>query len=105
MASKRKKYKLEKIIPLLSADQLNVAGGQIDNALFMEKQLEELRKRILEEGISEDYQYGSKQTAAMTTYLQLQKQYGVTIRYLTDLLPSGKQNAAEVNLLDWVDSH
>lgn len=88
MASKKKIYSLEEIVPLLSEEQLNVAGGMIEDALFMQDQLAQLREKIKEEGVSENYQYGSKQTAAMTSYLQIQKQYGTIIRYLTDLVPS-----------------
>ena len=106
MASKKNKWKLEDIIPLLSEDSLKVASGMIEDALFMDSQLALLRAKIKEDGCSENYQYGSKQTAAMTTYLQMQKQYGVIIRYLTDLLPSGsKQNPANESLLDWVNNH
>lgn len=92
MASKKKMYRLEEIIPLLSEEQLTVASGMIKDAVFMEKQLEKLRKTIETEGVSENYQYGSKQTAAMTSYLQIQKQYGVIVRYLTDLVPSGAKS-------------
>ena len=105
MAKSKKVYKLEDIIPLLSEDSLKVASGMIEDAIFMQNQLRELRKRIQEEGVSENYQYGSKQTAAMTTYLQVQKQYGVIIRYLTDLLPKGSTSAASASLLDWVNNN
>lgn len=105
MARSKKKYELEEIIPLLSEDSLKVASGMIEDALFMQEQLTELRARIKEEGVSEQYQYGSKQTAAMTTYLQVQKQYGVIIRFLADLLPKTDKTAASANLLDWVNTH
>lgn len=87
MASKKKLYNLSDIIPLLTEDQLKVAGGMIEDAIFMEAQLKKLRKTVKKEGVSENYQYGSKQTAAITSYLQIQKQYGAIIRYLTDLIP------------------
>lgn len=87
MARKRKMRGLEEIIPLLSEDQMKVASGMITDALFMEKQLAALREVIERDGVSEQYQYGSKQTAAMVSYLKLQKQYGTVIRYLTDLIP------------------
>lgn len=106
MAGKKKiAYTLEQIIPLLSEDTLKVASGMIDDAIFMQEQLQILRERIKEEGCSEEFQYGSKQTAAMTTYLQMQKAYGVIIRYLTDLLPKTDKTAANVNLLDWVNNN
>lgn len=100
-----KKFKLDEIIPLLSEDSLKVASGMIEDAIFMEEQLKMLRKTIEKEGVSENYQYGSKQTAAMTSYLQIQKQYGTIIRYLTDLIPKESKNSASANLLDWVNSH
>lgn len=97
MAKKKKMYSLSEIIPLLSQEQLNIAGGMIEDALFMQGQLEKLRAQIEKEGVSENYQYGSKQTAAMTSYLQIQKQYGTIIRYLTDLVPDNpKQNNDEL---------
>ncbi len=105
MAKSKKMYDLKDIIPLLSEDSLKVASGMIEDALFMQEQLAELRKTIQKEGVSENYQYGSKQTAAMTTYLQVQKQYGVIIRYLTDLLPKSNKTAASADLLDWVENH
>jgi len=105
MAKKKKVYELNDIIPLLSEDSLKVASGMIEDALFMQEQLAVLRERIKKEGVSENYQYGSKQTAAMTSYLQIQKQYGVIIKYLTDLLPRNNKTAAATDLLEWVDSH
>lgn len=105
MASKKKNYKLEDIIPLLSEDSLKVASGMIEDALFMQTQLAELRERIKKEGVSENYQYGSKPTAAMSTYLQVQKQYGVIIRFLADLLPKENKTAASADLLDWVNNN
>ena len=101
----KKEYELKDIIPLLSEDSLKVASGMIEDALFMQEQLALLRETIKKEGVSENYQYGSKQTAAMTSYLQIQKQYGVIIRYLTDLLPKESKTAANENLLDWVNAH
>ena len=105
-ARKKKNHSLQEIIPLLSEDTLKVAGGMIADALFMESQLAMLRETIKKEGVSENYQYGSKQTAAMTTYLQVQKQYGVIIKYLTEQMPSAKsQMPANMNLLDWVEAN
>jgi len=102
--SKKKIYKLEEIIPLLSEEQLSVAHGMIEDAMFMEKQLAKLRETIEVEGVSENYQYGSKQTAAMTSYLQIQKQYGVIIRYLTDLVPSNPIKKNNDELLEFLQN-
>ncbi|MBQ0112221.1 MAG: hypothetical protein KBT03_03735 [Bacteroidales bacterium] len=102
MAKKKNIYKLEDIIPLLTEEQLNVASGMIKDAVFMEKQLAKLRDTIEEEGVSENYQYGSKQTAAMTSYLQIQKQYGVIVRYLTDLIPTNATKKNNDELLEFL---
>lgn len=102
MASKKKMYKLEDIIPLLTEEQLKVASGMIEDAVFMEKQLAKLRETIEKEGVSENYQYGSKQTAAMTSYLQIQKQYGVIVKYLTELVPSGTAKTNNDELLEFL---
>ena len=101
----KKEYELKDIIPLLSEDSLKVASGMIEDALFMQEQLALLRETIKKEGVSENYQYGSKQTAAMTSYLQIQKQYGVIIKYLTELIPKESKNSASANLLDWVNNN
>ena len=106
MAKSKKNYDLKDIIPLLSEDSLKVASGMIEDALFMQKQLAELPQQHRNNFFpAENYQYGSKQTAAMTTYLQVQKQYGVIIKYLTDLLPKNNNTAASADLLDWVNKH
>lgn len=105
MASKKKMHSLEEIIPLLTEEQLNVAGGMIEDALFMQNQLATLRERIKKEGVDENYQYGSKQTAAMTTYLQVQKQYGSIIRYLTDLVPSNSAKQKNDELLEFLKAN
>ena len=97
MSSKKKLSSLNDIIPLLTEDALKVAGGMIEDALFMEEQLAKLREVIKEEGCSENYQYGSKQTASMTSYLQIQKQYGVIIKYLTELIPNSSKKGVESN--------
>lgn len=93
MAVKRKKYTLNEIWNLLTEEQKNLASGQFEDAKFMEKQLADLRRKIKKEGQTEEYQYGTKQTAAMTTYLQIQKQYGVIIKFLAELIP--KESAAQ----------
>lgn len=105
MKKSTKSYELKDIIPLLSEDSLKVASGMIEDALFMQNQLAILRETIKKEGVSENYQYGSKQTAAMTSYLQIQKQYGVIIKYLTELMPKDNKTAANKNLLDWVNEN
>jgi len=102
MASKKKIFELSEIIPLLSEEQLKVASGMIADAEFMQEQLAQLRERIKKEGVDESYQYGSKQTAAMTTYLQVQKQYGTIIRYLTDLIPSNPVKNKNDELLEFL---
>ena len=96
-SNKKKARSLEEIMPLLTEDALKVAGGMIEDALFMEEQLAKLREVIKTEGCSENYQYGSKQTASMTSYLQIQKQYGVIIKYLTELIPNSSKKGVESN--------
>ena len=104
-SSKKKKYALADIVPLLSEDSLKVASGIIEQSLFMEEQLTKLMETIKEEGASENYQYGSKPTASMETFLKMQKSYGVNIRFLADLLPKSNTTAANANLLDWVNAN
>lgn len=102
MAKFKKTHELDEIIPLLSDESLKVCSGMIEDALFMQKQLKMLRETIEKDGVSEQYQYGSKQTAAMTSYLQIQKQYGTIIRYLTDLLPKEARTSDKSDLLEFI---
>lgn len=94
---RRKPYTLREIIPLLSQEQLIVASETIQNSIFMEEQMKALRDRIAEDGVDEEYQYGTKPTAAMELYLKLQKQYVVNVRFLADLVPQNpKQDNDEL---------
>lgn len=108
MRKKKIVRNLNDIIPLLTEDALKVAGGMIEDALFMEDQLAKLREVIKKEGCSENYQYGSKQTASITSYLQIQKQYGVIIKYLTELIPNSSKKGVEQSgdeLLDFLKNN
>jgi len=103
---KKPKFKrVSDIIPLLNDNQMAVASGMIQDAQFMEDQLAVLRKAVIENGASEQYQYGSKPTAEMETYLKMQKQYGVTIRYLTDLVVQSSKAEQGDELTAFMNSH
>lgn len=103
MKRKRKKrYTLGEIRKLLTDEQMVVASESITNAEFMEMRLAELRKKIEEEGMDEEYQYGSKPTASMDLYLKISKQYGVTIRYLSDLVSESPKQPEGDELLEFL---
>lgn len=99
---KKKVYCLGEILKLLTEEQLNLASEYIENTKFMEAQLAQLRQRISEEGVDEEYQYGSKPTASMDLYLKISKQYGVNIRFLSDMIQESSKPQETDELLDFI---
>ena len=69
-----------------------IADPLIDNAAFMEVELEDLQKIITENGASEEYkngenQYGKKQSADLQAYNSLVKSYNAVNQRLEAMLP------------------
>lgn len=70
----------------------DIALKLIQNALFMEEQLEILQKEIKTNGVSMPYknganQFGMKRSPAMESYTSMIKNYSTVTRQLSDLLP------------------
>lgn len=105
---KKELNKLKKIVKSMPPERRKLAEGLVDDAAFMVDQLSILKDEIRENGCSEEYQHGAnqsglKQSVAMTTYLQLQKSYSVTIRALEGFLPKeDKKQNNDDELLDFL---
>lgn len=96
---KKEMKKLKYIADLMPEDRKKITEGLITDAAFMAEQLEELRKKIKENGWAEEYQNGENQRGRKTTvegdnYIKLQKLYASTIKQLTDQLPAPTETAA-----------
>ena len=103
MAIKSKKTRIEnrkkellEIYQELSEEKMKIALPLIENAAFLEIELEDLQKVISEKGTVEDYkngnnQYGKKVGSEVGSYTSLMKTYGVINKRLSEILPPKKK--------------
>lgn len=89
---KRRLSELNQIYSKLPEKKRSIAEHLIQNAAFMEVELEDLRKIIAENGASEEYkngenQYGKKQSADLQSYNALLKSYNMVNSRLEAMLP------------------
>lgn len=99
--------KLNSIVKQMDEPRKFLTEGLIDNAAFMIHQLSLLQASIREHGVVDEYQNGAnqsgcKQSVEMSTYLQLQKSYSVTIRTLEGMLPKGVKEQSEDEMLEFL---
>ena len=79
----------------------DIALKLIQNALFMEEQLEILQDDIRQNGVAMEYkngqnQFGMKRSPAMESYTSMIKNYTTVTRQLADLLPMEGGQADEL---------
>ena len=91
-----RKKELLAIYQELTPEKMKLALPLIENASFLEIELEDLQKVISEKGTIEDYkngnnQYGKKVGSEVQSYNSLMKTYGVINKRLAELLPSSKK--------------
>lgn len=82
-----------------------VAKKLIENAIFMEEELEKLQEIIRKKGYSEVYQNGANQSgtkpvAEVNVYNTMIKNYSGIIKQLDAMLPAGENNDA----LDFINN-
>ena len=85
--------KLKKFYKELPANKLFLAQRLIDRAAFQKVTLEDLEKEINENGCTEIYQNGEKQSgvkqsAAISAYNAMYKNYQATLRDLAAMVPA-----------------
>lgn len=106
--SDRIKSRLEELKELyadLSPEKMKLAKPLIDNAAFLEVELEDLQNIIASSGAVEDYkngenQYGKKIASEVQSYNALLKSYNTVNNRLADLLPKKKQQSKLEQLLE-----
>lgn len=89
----------------LSPEKMKLAKHLIDNAAFLEIELEDLQKVISENGTVDSYQnganqYGKKIGSEVQSYNALLKSYNTVNNRLADLLPKKKQQSKLEALLE-----
>ena len=90
----------------LPPEKMVLARPLIDNAVFIESQLEELQHEIRANGTTDEYkngnnQYGTKQSASVQSYNALVKSYNMISQRLAELMP--KQDKAKSKLETLID--
>jgi regulator of replication initiation timing len=88
----RRRTELLELYSNISTDKKKLALPLIEQAAFLEVELEDLQKVISQKGTVEEYkhgegQYGKKVGSEVQSYNSLLKSYGVVNRRLTELLP------------------
>lgn len=88
----QERLKLVKQFNKIEKKKLKIVEKLIDNAAFMAVLLEDIRKKINENGYMVEYkngdnQYGFKKSPEIEIFNQTISNYSKTIKQLTDLLP------------------
>lgn len=99
--NKRMKELLE-LYASIPSNKMKIVMPLIENACFMEIELDELQKLIASEGALDEYQNGEKQkgkkiSANMQAYNNLLKSYNTVNARLEALLPEEKKAQSKLN--------
>ena len=95
----RRKTALLDLYKNIPAGKMKLALPLIDQAAFLEVELEDLQKIISTQGTVETYkhgegQYGKKVGSEVQSYNSLLKSYGIVHKRLTDMLPRETKTSA-----------
>lgn len=101
---KRARDKLGKVFDELDEKRRDTVEKLIDNAAFMAIQLEDIREKIMAEGVTSEYQngenqFGTKKSPEVEVYNTMIKNYTAIIKTLCDMLPA--ENAGASALLQF----
>lgn len=96
---KRAREQLAKVFAELDEKRRDTVEKLIDNAAFMAVQLEDLREKILAEGVTSEYQngenqFGTKKSPEVEVYNTMIKNYTTIIKTLCDMLPAENTGAS-----------
>lgn len=90
MARKRKINELEEILLKIPADRQYIGRKIVDELIFMNETLAELRNKIKENGTEEEFVQGkqrfTREAPALTSYNKIVQQYSKLYKQLTDLM-------------------
>ena len=95
---------LKSLYSSLSEEKMSLALPLIENAVFIEFQLEKLQKIIEKDGFTDDYQngnnqFGKKQSADVQSYNALVKSYNMINTRLEGMLPKAQKPKSKLGEL------
>lgn len=101
---KTEKTRLKGIFKELDENKKKLVTLLIEKAAFMSIELDELQRKIEENGWTSEYkngenQYGTKKSPEAETYIALSKNYAAIIKQLTELVPAAKRKKSRLAAL------
>lgn len=101
---KTEKTRLKGIFKELDENKKKLVTPLIEKAAFMSIELDELQRKIEENGWTSEYkngenQYGTKKSPEAETYIALSKNYAAIIKQLTELVPAAKRKKSRLAAL------
>lgn len=101
---KTEKTRLKGIFKELDENKKKLVTPLIEKAAFMSVELDELQRKIEENGWTSEYkngenQYGTKKSPEAETYIALSKNYAAIIKQLTELVPVAKRKKSRLAAL------
>lgn len=91
MARKRISTELKEVLQKIPEDKQTIAGRLVDELVFMQRTLADLKKQIDEKGTVELFEQGRqsfmRESPALKSYTMTIRQYSALYKQLCDLLP------------------
>ena len=104
MRRKRLDKQFSEILPTLSAEKRILAGDLLREMQFLSGTMAELKKKIAENGVTENFTQGKdtyeRMTPAYSAYLQSIAKYASLSAKVAALLPKSESDKKETNPLD-----
>lgn len=106
MKHKPETTELDNILQKIPSDKQFIAKKLIDELVFMQETLAALKKKIKEDGITEQFINGRQQfereAPALTSYTKTVQRYGTMYKQLTDLIPTREEAQNSNPLYDFL---
>lgn len=85
----------------IEENKRSIVESLLQNYAFMSVALQDLQKKIMEEGMTEGYQngehqHGIKQSASMQAYNSMIKNYTLVIKQMIQFLPEGVRSGGKL---------
>lgn len=97
MARKRISTELKEILAKIPEDKKAIAGRLVDELIFMQSTLSELKEQIKDKGVIEEFKQGKqeflRESPALKSYNATLARYSQLYKQLTEMLP--KEQEAE----------
>lgn len=106
MARKKINTELKEILEKIPADKQVIAGRLIDELIFMQETLTDLKKQIKELGTVEHFEQGKqsflRESPALKSYNNTLRQYSSLYKQLCDLMPKEVEVAKANDIYDFI---